>query len=353
MTIDIALHIEKLLYDNDSVIIPDFGGFVSKYKPASIDHVQGMLYPPSNTILFNENLVVNDGILVNYVRETNNLSLDEAKHEVRRFVNRLKASLAKREIIVFPGVGRLYRDYERKLQFLPDNTNFNLDSFGLPSVQYYPVLRTRETASKEAPLPVLPNPATITRSKGSWFGRQLQSGLPILFGLAMVFIAFSIYFLQHEEVVEQMARPVPVSETRINQKPTRTEAGIYYDDYLHEPKSTSVNKKAKTEDFEEIEEQYIEEMEAVAKEEIIKEETYSIEPSQKTCIVIVGQFKMQSGVNKRIKQLTKLGFIPYTDDNKGLTRVGAQFMYDDRAVITKNLKKLRKKFDKHAWVLKE
>ncbi len=352
MTIDIALHIEKLLYDNDSVIIPDFGGFVSKYKPASIDHVQGMLYPPSNAIMFNENLVVNDGVLVNYVRETHNLSLEDAKLEVRRFVNQLKAALAKREIIVFPGVGRLYRDYERKLQFLPDNTNFNLDSFGLPSVQYYPVLRTRETAAREAPLPVLPNPAAITKSKGSWFGRQLQSGLPILFGLAMVFIAFSIYFLQNEEIAEDMARPVPVSETRINQKPTRNEAGIYYDDYLYEPKTNSVNKKARTEDFEEVEEEYIEEKEIV-QEEKIEEETYSIEPSQKSCIIIVGQFKMQSGVNKRIKQLTKLGFIPYTDDNKGLTRVGAQFMYDDRATITKNLKKLRKKFDKHSWVLKE
>ena len=60
----------------------------------------------------------------------------------------VKAAIERREIVVFPKVGRLYKDYEQNLQFLADNTNFNVDSFGLPDVQFYPITQSSEKVVK-------------------------------------------------------------------------------------------------------------------------------------------------------------------------------------------------------------
>ena len=60
-------YIQELLYEHNSVIIPSFGGFTAGYKPASIDHVQGVIFPPSKDLKFNRYLTINDGILVQHI----------------------------------------------------------------------------------------------------------------------------------------------------------------------------------------------------------------------------------------------------------------------------------------------
>ena len=40
--IELAQHIETLLLDNDCVIIPGFGGFITHYTPAKIDIDNGI-----------------------------------------------------------------------------------------------------------------------------------------------------------------------------------------------------------------------------------------------------------------------------------------------------------------------
>ena len=51
MQIDIAQHIEQLLYNHDTLIVPGFGGFTSSKTPASVDYIGGVLTPPSKVLL--------------------------------------------------------------------------------------------------------------------------------------------------------------------------------------------------------------------------------------------------------------------------------------------------------------
>ncbi len=67
-------HISDLLYCYDCVIIPDFGGFVANYRSAEIDKKRNILYPPSKGIIFNKNLVHNDGLLANKIAKDENTS---------------------------------------------------------------------------------------------------------------------------------------------------------------------------------------------------------------------------------------------------------------------------------------
>ena len=57
-------HIEALLLENDCVIIPDFGGFITYYTPASYVEDEHTFSPPVRSIGFNPQLKLNDGLLV-------------------------------------------------------------------------------------------------------------------------------------------------------------------------------------------------------------------------------------------------------------------------------------------------
>ena len=79
MQIDIGAYIADLLFQNSAVNIPGLGGFTTRYKTASIDHVQGKIAPPAKEIGFNKNLVLDDGILVNYIKDRHQLTFEMPK----------------------------------------------------------------------------------------------------------------------------------------------------------------------------------------------------------------------------------------------------------------------------------
>ena len=58
----LAKHIHDLLLENETVIIPGFGAFISTYKPAEIG--ENEIKPPSKEISFTRQIRNNDGMLV-------------------------------------------------------------------------------------------------------------------------------------------------------------------------------------------------------------------------------------------------------------------------------------------------
>jgi len=77
------------------------------YKSANIDHIQSTLSPPSKYPSFNENLKVNDGILVNYIKNQNQMTLEQAKNSIADYVEQLNDLFDKKEMVDIPKVGRL------------------------------------------------------------------------------------------------------------------------------------------------------------------------------------------------------------------------------------------------------
>jgi CCDC81-like prokaryotic HU domain 1/CCDC81-like prokaryotic HU domain 2 len=162
MQIDISKHIEKLLFEHDTLIIPGFGGFTATRSPAAVDYAGGSAFPPSKTLVFNENLKIDDGILSYDVSRAHGLSAEEAKQAIQDFVDQTIIQLNAREIVALPGVGRLYKNYEQKIQFLPDANNLNRDAFGLPPIQFSPIARSREVAEPTAAPETAPPPSIET-----------------------------------------------------------------------------------------------------------------------------------------------------------------------------------------------
>lgn len=355
MNFDVATYIEQLLFEHNSVIIPDLGGFVSSYRSASIDNVQGLLHPPSKSLSFNKNLIISDGILINHIAQKNDLNETEAKEFVAKYVEQTNEILNRREIVVFPGVGRLYMDYEGNLQFLQDSTNFNADSFGLESVQFYPILRNKATAPNEAPVPVVQKHSTKLRQE-SQAVRFLQSAMPLLAGLALVAFGLTFYMFDNDNSTADYSyattapKKMPVVDKRVNEKPTRHQAGIM--EIIDERNGVEEN-HLEAENTPEVEETDTK-IGNEAFDTEIDTESMTLGPNQKEGVIIIGTYNYKSSVQKMVNEIYELGYDVYKakKGNSRATRVGVQFVYEDDEELDAVLKRVKRKIDDRAWVLK-
>ncbi len=142
---DISSYISELLFEHDCVIIPNFGGFICNYKPADIHPVLNTISPPSKAISFNKNLQSNDGLLVNYISNAQNISFDAALDIVSSWVYSSKHLLKKSEVLWLKKIGKFSNDIEGNLQFAPfDEVNYLKASFGLKTITAEPILRGKQ-----------------------------------------------------------------------------------------------------------------------------------------------------------------------------------------------------------------
>lgn len=140
----IGNYIFELLHQHDCVIVPQFGGFVARYKNATIHPVQHLFSPPSKIVAFNSELTTNDGLLANYISQKLLLSYSDSCKLINDFVTLCKAQLEANQRIQIEKIGSLFFDPEKNLQFIPaDNENFLIDSFGLSTVQSPAIQRDR------------------------------------------------------------------------------------------------------------------------------------------------------------------------------------------------------------------
>ena len=139
-------HIKNLLFNHDCVIIPEFGGLITRYVPARINPVKHTLVPPSKKIAFNEKLVLNDGLLISTIAYANNVSKEDARQMVLSFVHDARTRLNGENRFELTGIGVFRYNAERRLEFeYTESENLLESSFGLPEIVARP-LRAEEPA---------------------------------------------------------------------------------------------------------------------------------------------------------------------------------------------------------------
>ena len=129
--------IGELLLRHNCVIIPSFGGFVAKQTGASIDYRNGVMSPPKKSLLFNRQLINNDGLLIAELAVSNGIDYNESTKIVGALVDSWNVQLRKGERISIDKVGFLFFDQEKNICFEQDRFfNLLLDSYGLGKVQF-------------------------------------------------------------------------------------------------------------------------------------------------------------------------------------------------------------------------
>jgi nucleoid DNA-binding protein len=142
---EIGKYIKELLFIHDCVIIPGFGGFVANYRPADVNELAWTFSPPSKSILFNRHLIHNDGLLIDYISQKNNMDYSKSMELVKEFADRIMTSVSNNAKFQVDEVGFFYFDAQRKLQFQDESTtNFLIESYGLSTFVFNPVEQEQE-----------------------------------------------------------------------------------------------------------------------------------------------------------------------------------------------------------------
>ena len=341
MQVDIGQYIGALLYTHDTVSIPGLGSFVSVYQASTVDPVQGELAPPAKAIKFNRNLSVDDGLLVNYISQQEKISQQEAAQLLSAYTSKIKEAIEEREIVSFSGLGRLYKDYEGHYQFLADGTNFNTDSYGLPSVKYFPVAKAGSYAKETTPTA---EKKKITTTKfADRFSSVLNNSLAIAIGVATVVILVAAYFLFfRDNGFSDKEATITVPTSRVNVSPGNDDTAEYEEDNGEMP-TDEITSPSSTEGTG-IEDDT---------EKTIDTEEPTIAPEQDYFIIIIGSFGNAENVQRLVQKIYQAGYEPYTEAAGKLTKVGIQKTYTEKSEIESVLKDIRKHFNKNARVYKE
>ncbi len=132
---NIGKYVKDLLQENDTVIVPGLGAFISVYKPAFTDETTGILYPPSKEVSFNPDIKTNGGLLAGRIANDEHISHRKAVGKVEKICDDILYRLDKGERVTLEDTGTLYYDNTGILQFEPaPSLNFLSDAFGLEPV---------------------------------------------------------------------------------------------------------------------------------------------------------------------------------------------------------------------------
>jgi len=352
MNIDVGKAIKELLYQHPAVIVPGLGGFTSVPSPSTVDYVQGVVLPPSKKLEFNPNLVMNDGVLVHHIQRGNTVTFQEAGDQVARYVEDVKQALERREIVEISQVGRLYKDYEHKIRFMPEGENFNADSFGLPAVKFTPLVKERivpapsaaGTASvaaaplangkavpaPPAPPPVEPAPAPVANNGGN---NLVQRLLPWLVLLAAILLAVSMYMMfGGKDKTED-----PIAKERLNVKP-KVEEDLASAESQAGPAAEKLPEKTTVPTPPPAQQKSS--PEATPR----KNEAPASEGKQKT-FIIVHSFGVRNNATKFAEKLAESGYSAETQKVGALYRVGIIFQHKTVTEVEAMKTELGRKFD--------
>lgn len=130
----------QLLYKNNCVILPGFGGFIGHNKSAEIIGSQGYIRQPHKSFSFNKNLNTNDGLVYNFIAQKLDITYNKAEEICKEFIQHMIVKLYNGESVILHNIGKLYVDIEKNIQFFPNqDENFALSSYGLKNISIHPI----------------------------------------------------------------------------------------------------------------------------------------------------------------------------------------------------------------------
>lgn len=132
----ISEYIAELLKYNECVVIPEFGAFISNYKPAQFDQKKNTFLPPSKEVVFNSKIKSNDGLLINHLVEVDKITYHNAEIAVLNFVDRINAKLDNGESVEFEKLGTFQFDKSGVLLFNPISSFELIEAYGLSEFSF-------------------------------------------------------------------------------------------------------------------------------------------------------------------------------------------------------------------------
>lgn len=356
---NISRHISDLLFDNDCVIIPGLGGFVCNYKPATIHPVRHFFSPPSKTILFNNKLKNNDGLLTNQIAVAESLPYSEAFQMIEEYVRELLIEIGQGKKVSLENVGVFFADNEGNLQFNPDLAiNFNKDSFGLTTF-ISPAIHREARKILHRPETKFENrkPVTHEKRKKSRIG-WVVAGVPIVSAIVWIGLNLNVGTnLKNQtslmpSLTDDKQSSVVINKNRFSDLLSETEtAPANYIKTEEKPFTAPITSNINHTPSEKMSTEVDLPQNPPAEVRTI-EGTPNV--SEKKYYLIAGSFESMMNAEKLLEKFKSDGFQPELagQADNGLYRVAiAAFVRKDEALA--QLKKIRETYNPNVWFLKK
>lgn len=363
MKIKVEKIAKELLLEEDCVVIPDFGGFVSSYRSAINEPSKNILLPPGKHISFNSKLSNNDGLLAKSISEKLGITYKEALESIEIRVEFWRKELETKHYLEFENLGSFILNKEGNLVFEQFNeTNFLDTSFGLTNVHAIPVERVGFSKTIERGL-------TNEKSQSGIYKLALGA-------VAVVFIGFlgTGLFISGEannrgtqmNIVSMKSNTVEQSDVIVGQPNFDTKKPL---ELVNAKKFFNKEEHKLLENTGQIgDDVNIEVVNALKLEKEAREKLFEI-PSEELLTkvdkivskdlsykyhVIAGCFGVEGNANKMISKLKAKGYpaVLAGKSNSGLIRV-AYGSFTTRIKALKALAKAKLSHNSNAWIAKD
>ncbi|MBN2667657.1 MAG: SPOR domain-containing protein [Bacteroidales bacterium] len=304
----VSKSIRALIKEHDYAIVPNLGGFVTKYKSAELLPSKGIILPPSKSIAFNRKLIDDDGLLVHKMAIIGQVSLETAKEHLQEFIKKAFQQLDEARPINIEQLGTLKYNKNLQLEFeLKTKDNFNPYSYGLTSLHCEPI----QTKAK------------VKQAQKKILSRSILSKVAIVLPFVIVGVLLSYYIKDHSiSELKQTAEffswfdtsTVKNDTSKQNQTKTEVEAKIdeqtqkqnalkYIEPKVEQTVSITEDTKVDKASAEIEEDEPINNSQSEMQEEPVK----TIDKTAKYQLV-AGSFKASGNANRLQKKLEKLGY---------------------------------------------
>ncbi len=132
--VEISGYIAELLGEQDYVVLPGVGAFVSAYRAAHIPEGGTTVEPPSREVTFNHGMRMNDGFLTGYITSKTGASLQEARKLVSSYADDILYRLDRDGHVLLEKMGTLQKQ-KGEITFTPlEELNRLPGAYGLVAV---------------------------------------------------------------------------------------------------------------------------------------------------------------------------------------------------------------------------
>jgi hypothetical protein len=211
--------IAELLFHHDCVIVPNFGGFVGRSYNSNFNKGNNILYPQTKQILFNKNLLHNDGLLISALMEKNSITAVEATKYIEDYKDYIQSLLSVKKRFELTNIGLLYFDNENVLRFeAKSDVNFLLDSFGFEPVLakelFIEIEKPKATPRfEDRTLKISEQPVKVSKKSYAKIA-ALAVGIPI----SMAFLLLSAYSEPMKPILQSSFNPFYTPEVTYSPK---------------------------------------------------------------------------------------------------------------------------------------
>ncbi|MBN2680954.1 MAG: SPOR domain-containing protein [Bacteroidales bacterium] len=361
-------YISDLLYFNDCVIVPGFGGFIADYFPGGSIEGNNNFSPPAKRIAFNLHIRENDYLLSSHIQKKEKISNEQASFIIESFVNNTYKSLSFGEKVILDGLGTFFINAENRLKFIPDNTtNFLIDSFGLNAF-HFPVIvdknqirRLNKEFQKTDPLTkkikrhrilrtVIAAPLVMAMLIAPFYSNLLNNSY---------FSSINPFSSGHKRV--EITSPRAIDSAFINPNSleesvtflTNKKNALYYSGNMKKNEVQAINKKEDSTKV--VEEEIVNKIDSDLQPETIIPQPKIEETKTYNNLkyhIIAGSLQTQKQAEKFAKTLIDKGFEPVIlpIDNKGRIRISIAG-FDSQTSAINQLDSIRKNTEIQVWLL--